>query len=137
MKIHIDINVFMDVLTKRSGWMESLAAIKGIKKHNIQGYVSALTVAVIYFLRVRSVPEMQAREDAKFIVKDFKIVPLTPKILQLALDSDLPPFEDNIQLFSAKAKRVDFLITRNKKHFVQEHVKVLNPEELLEILGEK
>lgn len=31
MKVHVDINVFMDVLTQRAGWVESVAALKSLK----------------------------------------------------------------------------------------------------------
>jgi len=135
MKILIDINVFMDVLTRRKGWLESLATIKILKPYQISGYISALTTAVIYFLRLRSVGEMKAREEVRMVSKDFVIVPLTRPIIQKALDSKLPEFEDNIQFFSARQKSVDYLVTRNKKHFRQDVISVLTPDEFLKAVG--
>ncbi|MCL4704347.1 PIN domain-containing protein [bacterium] len=135
MKVHVDINVFMDVLTQRAGWVESVAALKSLKPRGISGFTSALTMAIIYFQRLRKFGEMQARTDAKFITRDFEITPLSRQIIFEALNSPLPDFEDNIQFFSAKAMQVDYLITRNKKHFAQQEIPVVTPEEFLHLIG--
>lgn len=135
MKVHVDINVFMDVLTQRAGWLESVAAIKSLKPRGISGFTSALTIAIVYFQRLRNLGETQARADAKFVTKDLEIVPLTRQIIFEALESPLPDFEDNIQFFSAKAMQVDYLITRNKKHFIQQEIPVVTPEEFLHLIG--
>lgn len=78
---------------------------------------------------------MQARTEVKAITQDFEIVPLTRPIIFEALDSQLPEFEDNIQLYSAKAMQADYIITGNKKHFVQQEIPVVTPEELLHFIG--
>lgn len=135
MKVHVDINVFMDVLTQRAGWLESVAAIKSLKPRGISGFTSALTIAIIYFQRLRKLGETQARADAKFVTRDFEIIALTRPIIVEALDSSLPDFEDNIQFFSAKEMQVDYIITRNKKHFVQQEIPVVTPEEFLHVIG--
>lgn len=135
MKAHVDINVFMDVLTQRAGWLESVAAIKSLKPRGISGFTSALTIAIIYFQRLRKFGELQARTDAKFVTRDFEIIPLTRSIIFEALDSSLPDFEDNIQFFSAKLMQVDYLITRSKKHFAQQEIPVVTPEEFLHLIG--
>jgi hypothetical protein len=125
----------MDVLSKRSGWTESLATIKVLKPNKIKGNISALTTAILYFLRLRSVGEMQARSECKLMTKDFKVIPLTRKIINEALASTLPDFEDNIQFYSAKKENVDYIITRNKKHFNQQEISVATPDEFLKIIG--
>lgn len=135
MKVHVDINVFMDVLTQRAGWLESVVVIKSLKPRGINGFISALTMAVIYFHRLRVFGETQARADAKFVTREFEIIPLTRQIIFDALDSALPEFEDNIQFYSAKEMQVDYIITRNKKHFVQTEIPVVTPNEFLRIIG--
>jgi len=52
-------------------------------------------------------------------------------ILDLALASAGPYFEDNIQLASAESISVNHLITRNKKDFATSQLAVVNPEEWL------
>ncbi|MDZ7292694.1 MAG: PIN domain-containing protein [candidate division KSB1 bacterium] len=135
MKVHVDINVFMDVLTRRAGWFESLSTIDLLKSYGIAGYISALTIAILHFLRMRKVGEMQARTEVRTITQDFEIVPLTRQIIIDAFDSQLPEFEDNIQFYSAREMQVDYIITRNKKHFDQMGIPVATPDEFLKIIG--
>ncbi len=78
---------------------------------------------------------MGARVEARQATKDFEIVPATREIIDAAFDSPLPDFEDNIQFYSAKAMQVDYLITRNKKDFVQNELPVVTPEEFLRVIS--
>jgi len=135
MKVHLDINLFMDVLSKRSGWLESVATIRSMKRFGITASVSALTAAVIYFLRKRTVGEMRARTEVKVMLKGIETIPLTWQIIDAALTSQLPDFEDNLQFYSAKEVKADYIITRNKKHFKQDEIPVVTPDEFLKIIG--
>ena len=132
MKILVDVNVFIDVLTKRANWQESLRVLNLVRNTpDIEGWISALTIPLFYFFRLRVVDEKQARADTQAAVKEFQIVPLTQDIIDKALISDLPDFEDNIQLVSAETLAANHLITRNTKHFQSAQLSVLTPEEWL------
>ena len=102
MKIFIDVNVFIDVMTKRSGWTESLRVLNLARKsEEIESYTSALTLPLLYFFRRPVVEEATARADAQAILKGLRLVALNQTILDHALASAGPDFEDNIQLASA------------------------------------
>ena len=64
-------------------------------------------------------------------MKGFQFVPLTQELLDKALSSALPDFEDNIQLVSAETIAADYVVTRNKKHFQPASLPILAPEEWL------
>jgi predicted nucleic acid-binding protein len=133
MKIFIDVNLFMDVLEKREKWKQSFAVIKSVLDGKNQGYISALTPTIIYFLRRRVRSEKQARRDVKDAVEGFKIVGLTKELIESALKEErIEDFEDAIQSHSAK-NRVKILITRNKADFkkVKDEIEALTPEEFL------
>jgi predicted nucleic acid-binding protein len=134
MKILVDINIFMDAMKKRKGWLESTRVINLVKNKKLEGFISALTPPIIYFHRLRFLGEINSRATTKKWTEKFKIVPLTEKILTQSLESYLPEFEDNIQFYSAKKARVNYLITRNKKHFQQKEIKVFTPDEFLETI---
>lgn len=132
MKILVDVNVFIDVITKRANWQGSFRALNLARTSpEIEGWTSALTVPLLYFFRLRVAEEKQARIDAQAAVKGFGLVPLTVEIVDKALASALPDFEDNIQIVSAETIGADLIVTRNKKHFQPVPVSVLNPEEWL------
>jgi predicted nucleic acid-binding protein len=134
LKIFIDVNVFIDVMTKRRGWSESLRVLNLARRsHEIESYTSALTVPLLYFFRRRVADESAARADVQAILKGLQLVPMNQKLLDLALDSAGRDFEDNIQLASAESISVNHLITRNKKDFATSQLLVVNPEEWLAI----
>ena len=134
MKILVDVNVYIDVLTKRAGWEESLRVLNLVRKSpEVEGWTSALTVPLLYFFRLRSAGERQARADAQAAVQGFHLIPLSEEIISTALASGLPDFEDNIQLASASALSADHVVTRNKKDFQPAQISILTPEEWLAV----
>jgi predicted nucleic acid-binding protein len=132
LKIFIDVNVFIDVMTKRRGWTESLRVLNLARRsQEIESWTSALTLPLLYFFRRRVVDETTARADAQAILKGVHLEPLSQTILDRALASAGPDFEDNIQLASAESVSINHLITRNKKDFDTSRITVLTPEEWL------
>ena len=134
MKLLIDVNIFVDVLRKRRGWAKSLLVLNKLTDPSITGFVSALTLPILYFLQRRLLGEREARREARWMTRDCQIVPLTEQILNAAQRSRLPDFEDAIQFHSAKEAQVDFIVTRNKRDFRQKQIAVVTPEELLKKL---
>ena len=129
MKVLVDVNVFIDVLTRRMNWAGSLQVLHLVRNiPQLEGWASALTVPLLYFFRLRVFPEAQARMDAQTAVRGFHLVPLTEEVLAKAAASTLPDFEDNIQLASAESVGAEYLITRNIKDFQPSPLPVLTPE---------
>jgi len=132
LKIFIDVNVFIDVMTKRNGWAESLRVLNLARKsQEIESWTSALTLPLLYFFRRRVADESTARVDAQAILKGLKLVPMNQTIIDHALASAGPDFEDNIQIARAESISANHLITRNKKDFDTSQITVLNPDEWL------
>jgi hypothetical protein len=132
LKIFIDVNVFIDVMTKRSGWPESLRVVNLARRsHEIESHTSALTLPLLYFFRRRVTDESTARADSQAILKGLHLVALTQRILDDAFASTGPDFEDNIQIASAESISASHLITRNKRDFVTSQIAVLTPDEWL------
>ena len=132
MKVVVDVNIFIDVMTKRSNWQTSLRVLSLVRRApDVEGWIAALTIPLLYFFRLRVTDEKQARADTQVAVKGFRLVPLTQDIIDKALASALPDFEDNIQLISAETISADHLITRNTKHFQSALLSIRAPEEWL------
>jgi len=125
----------MDVLRKRRGWKNSLLVLNKLTDPSLTGFVSALTIPILYFLNRSLLGEKRARREAKWMTRDCQIVPLTEQTLNKSQRSQLPDFEDAIQFFSAKEAQVDYIVTRNKKDFQQKEIVVFTPEELLKKLS--
>ena len=82
MNIFIDVNVFVDVMTKRRGWTESLRVLNLARRsQEIESWTSALTLPLIYFFRRRVVDDPTARADAQEILKGLHLVALSQAVL--------------------------------------------------------
>ncbi|MFQ6121063.1 MAG: type II toxin-antitoxin system VapC family toxin [Methanosarcinales archaeon] len=113
--------------------MASLEVLNRVKNKKVNGFISALSVPVLYFLR--KLPDREAREKVKKITIGFNIINLTSEIIENAMnDTEFNDFEDAIQFYSAINANVEIIITRNKRHFrcVENKIKVVTPEEFLE-----
>jgi len=133
MQIFVDANIFLDVQRRRGNWDASYSVLKSVVEGKNRGFASALTPAIIYFLRREVTPEDQARKDTLDVIARFNIVDLTDSLIRAAFEEKrVEGFEDAIQFHSAKQAN-SILITRNKKHFqeISNEIEVLMPEEFL------
>lgn len=55
--------------------------------------------------------------------------PVNERIIDQALVSDFDDLEDAMQYFSAVGAKVDVVLTRNKKDFIEISVPVMTPDE--------
>ncbi|MDE1764195.1 MAG: PIN domain-containing protein [Thaumarchaeota archaeon] len=133
-KAFVDVNVFLDVLQMRKNWESSLNVISSVRQKELTGYVSALTVAILYFLRRRDgFSDNQSRRDVADSISGFEILGLDGKHAVAALaDKRFSDFEDALQFYSAK-QVANVIITGNKRDFssVSGNVEILTPEEFL------
>jgi len=132
MKILADVNIFVDVQRRRANWNTSFLVLKTVTDGKNEGCVSALTPAILYFLRREITTEKQARTEAADVIEGFKIIDLTASLIQSAFAENRVDFEDAIQFLSAKQSDA-IILTRNKKHFrsVEGELEILTPEEFL------
>ncbi len=71
MKVFIDVNIFIDVMTKRSGWADSLRVLNLTRKsEEIESWTSALTLPLLYFFRRRVVVRFHFRDPPDFNLGD-------------------------------------------------------------------
>lgn len=102
-----------------------------VRRGNYEGYISTITVPILYFRRIRVRPDREARNDVWTMVKGFRMVDLNARILRLAInDNKFNDYEDAIQYYSAKTVSA-MIVTRNKKDFPTRIMEILNPEEFL------
>jgi len=135
--ILIDINVLEDVARHRKGWKGSSVLLGAVEAGDVDGGVSAWTVAVVYYFRRRAgASDHEARQKTKTLIQDggLEVLPFNADIIDSALaDQRFSGFEDAIQFHTAKLNNIDTIITRNVRHFraVKDELAILTPEEFL------
>lgn len=143
MNILVDINVFMDILQAREGVRSSLRTIVFLREQDEHhGFISALTVPILYYLESQRLSDKEARGNVKKLIEGFKCVDLTADVIEAAFkEESIPDFEDCIQYHSAKVGNCQMIITRNTKDFKKIELEVYTPEEFIETvmanLGQK
>ncbi len=129
----IDTNVVLDLLAKRTPFYESAALIFSLAdKDKLKLSISSLTFANTNYVLSRLKSPIEAREILRRFRVLVKILSLSDKIIDLALnDSKFPDFEDGLQYYSAIENDQDIIITRDLKDFKKSRIPVMTPREYL------
>jgi len=136
MKILIDTNILLDVLTKREPhYLYASKIWTFIRDGMLQGYISAISVNNLYYIIKKIQNQSIAEAFVDQLLSDFDVIPLTKEILRQARTKKTRDYEDLIQYFSAIHEGCEFIITRNKKDFPRIGIKILSPFEFLKMLG--
>ena len=133
MKIFVDTNILLDVLTKREPFYKNSAVIWSLVEDGIvEGYISAISVNNVFYIskKLRDLEHAQGLVDK--ILKDFQIIALNYEILKLSSTISDRDYEDLIQYFSAIRSGSKYLITRNKNDFAETGIEILKPAEFLQ-----
>ncbi|MDR1247114.1 MAG: PIN domain-containing protein [Clostridiales Family XIII bacterium] len=132
MRVLIDTNVILDVLTGREPHCEYSAAFLKLCGMRITGLMTASQTTDIFYLLRR---EGKDTESAKAIIRkladNVKIVDVTAFDVENALVSDMPDYEDALLAFCGKRRKADYIVTRNEKDFRQSPVPALSPQAFL------
>jgi len=132
MKIFLDTNVILDVLTKREPfYINSAKVLTLVNEKIVSGYISAITVNNVYYILRKLKDKDTAKNFIKEILESFETIPLTKDILTQANKISTRDFEDGIQFFSALGYGCDFLITRNDKDYPSLGIRIMTPTEFI------
>jgi len=134
-ELFIDTNVIIDYLTNRKPFSKSAYHIfslaeKGIVRLNI----SVISFTTIYYILRRNNSHQKIINSLSLLSRLCKVIPLDQNILDQAMKSDFSDFEDAVQYYSAlQNKNCSTIISRNTKDFQSSIIKVMLPDELLNV----
>ena len=133
MRLMIDTNIFLDVLTQREPfYANSRAVLELCENKKIQGFLSASSVTDIYYLIHRQLHSTELAYQALGSILDIvKVLTVTNDDVLNAYITKAPDFEDCPLATCAKSNKCDAIVTRNKKDYLTFGITLLSPEELL------
>jgi len=139
MKILLDTNVVMDVIEKREpSYKDAVTLLKAVSAMEAECYFSASSAKDVFYLVKRHTGSLEKAKKAIVSISKFAIFcDTTKQDVQSALLSDMVDFEDAILVSSAERENMDFVVTRNKKDFINATVKIITPMEFLEIFSKR
>ena len=133
MRVLIDTNVIIDGLQSRKGFLEDAGQVM-LRACDYEGYVTANSLTDIFYLQSRFFHSREkAKQNLADLTKVFRILDTTAADCENALRNKMPDFEDAVALESALRGRIDVIVTRNKKDFVDSAIMICDPIEFLRL----
>ena len=128
-KVFLDTNIVADLFLKREPFCENSLKLFTLGFHKkITLYVSSLSYTTLAYL----VRKMK-KEERVLLFEKLRNITETTTVDRLTVDkaliSDFSDLEDALQYYSAVNAKVDVVLTRNKKDFVEANVPVMTPDE--------
>lgn len=136
-KVFLDTNILIDYLARRGQFFDPAAQIVQLGQlHKCKILVSALSFATASFILEthHKLPnDVIVSKFAKF-VKMCNVTPVDSLIIDEAIASRFPDFEDAMQYYSAIREGADAIITRNSNDFNAADIAVYEPQAFLDML---
>lgn len=132
-KIFIDLDILIVLLTKREFYQDAAILLTLVERNKIQAYTTPIVMANVNYIMTKYTSKTKAREALKLLCQKVGILPMSQAIVDQALESDFPDFEDALQYYAAEQQDLDFIVTRNKKDYRKGRIKAVTAGELIRI----
>lgn len=135
MRLFLDANVVLDVLTGREPMVrDSAAVLTYIDEGHAKGLVAAHTVTTIHYLLAKYSGQAKAAAAIVDLMNLVKVAPVDHEVILQALSLGWRDFEDAVQGAAAVRAKATHLITRNSRDFSALTLPVLSPGEFLALV---
>lgn len=132
MKIFLDTNIILDVLTKREPHYEMSAKVFELcRRQYVEGIVSSLSFPTMAYVLRKEMDLERIFHSFEMLTKFFKISIVDNKVVTEAIASKRPDIEDSMQYFSALTSNADCIISRDKTGFKGLYLEVFSPTEFM------
>jgi predicted nucleic acid-binding protein len=130
MRVMLDTNIIIDVLSKRDPFYNASAKVWGaVETGKIEGYIAAHSVTTIFYILSRHL----SKEKALFAIGDlmevFSIAEVNQSVLMRSLALGWDDFKDAVQICAATHSEIDFFITRDTSIVSTNLLTVIQPED--------
>ena len=139
MRIMCDTNIIIDLLLEREPFVDdSSKVLKLCEEHKASGFISASSITDIYYLVKKYTHSNELAYNAVGkILEIVKICSVTNDDVLTAFQRKAKDFEDCLVATCAKSIHCDYIVTRNKKDFMEFDIPLLTPTEFLELFAKK
>ncbi|MBQ8159071.1 MAG: PIN domain-containing protein [Prevotella sp.] len=133
MKVFLDTNIIIDFIARRENFYQAAANLINLGvKGEVELYTTPLTYATCVFITRKILGYEGAIKAIQILDNYLNVTPMDSSQCRNALFSTMPDFEDMLQFESAFAAGCDVIVTRNKKHFPQEVIQILDSTEFFD-----
>ena len=130
--ILIDTNVVLDLLLERPEFVDAARRLsERVESGALRALLCATTVTTIDYLARKQLGAAGAKDAVQSLLSLYDIAAVTRSTLQLALDADMPDFEDAVLAYAAHQAGAHAIVTRNLRDFVKSPVRAYTPLQYL------
>lgn len=128
----LDTNVVLDVLLDRTAFVDQSSQILDlVERGTVTGLLCATTITTLAYLAGKAVGKQQATKQIRQLLSLFEVAPVTRAVLDAALASKAPDFEDAVLAEAALQAGAHAIITRNLRDFAHSPVRAHTPAQWL------
>ena len=136
MRVLFDTNVVLDaILGRRPHALVAARLMEYVRQGQIDGVLCATTVTTIYYFISQQFSETESREHIRTLLDMFHIAPVRTDILQDALTSNLPDYEDAVIHEAAQRVDVGGIVARDARGFRNSDIRIYAPDELFQSIA--
>jgi predicted nucleic acid-binding protein len=134
MRLLLDTNIIVDVVSRRSGYQESLQILKYCETGRAEGFVSAVTITDVMYILRKHISPSDVRNAVQTLLMIVDVVDVLKTDIAAAFSSAMKDFEDAVQASCADRVKADYIITRNTADFGKSTVQAISPTDVLAII---
>ena len=133
MKIFIDTNILLDFMCQREPfYADAYTIFRKAAMHEYEIAVSALTIVnTQYTAKKYGLSNVDICSAINNLLSLVSVSPIDSEMIRYAYTVEDLDKEDVLQFLSAKSVNADYIISRDKKGFLNSPVKLLTPKEFL------
>lgn len=132
MRILVDCDVLLDVATGRTPFVtDSRKVLDWCESNPGKGFIAWHTVANVYYLCRKDSDSQTAKQFLHDLVVIVDVVETGTAQVKHALVLSMKDFEDAMQSAAAVCAGVDYIVTRNIKHYRTAPIPAITPTDFL------
>ena len=137
-KVFLDTNILIDYFASRRDYVAASTIVTMAKEGRFLLLVSSLSFATASYIMNAHHKKTNSEVVAMFakFVKMCNVTPVDSLIIDEAIASRFPDFEDAMQYYSAIREGADAIITRNSSDFSAAQIPVYEPQGFLDMITE-
>jgi len=130
--VFVDTDIVLDLLGNRKPFYRHAAELFTIAdRSEITIFVSSLSFSNLNYILSKQYSSNQARKVLMKFKTLVTVLPVSDKVVELALLSDFKDFEDALQYYTALENGVTLLLTRNLKDYKSAGIPIMTAEQYL------
>jgi len=135
MKTLFDTNVILDVFLDREPFSNDASLLLSkVEQSEIIGFICATTVTTIHYIITKALGAQAASMHVQSLLSLFVIAPVNRVVLENAVASKFPDFEDAVLHEAACHAGARYIVTRDIGDFKNAKLPVFEPKEFINAL---